>query len=134
MLYIEDFKKAHKTSKVISNIEDEISELRVKEKTLKTEKSVKRIRDRIDILEYKASMLYGNLAEVEAFIDACADPYTGQVLYHRFLKGEHWDKVAFSVSQGHAGAECVRKISERYLEKMGVVKRDSVEGKSKKTV
>ena len=133
MLYVENFKSAFSLFQTIKGMELELVDLKKQRENERSEKIKEILSGRIDGIEYSVAIASGTLAEVEDFISKCEDPLTKQILYRRFLKGDCWTKVAY-MTGGYNSEECVRKIAERYLQKMGVVKRESLDKKSKETV
>lgn len=122
MLYIEDFKNAFKKAKAIRDLENEIIDLRIRLSLAESDKIKKKIEERIKTVELTIVIQSGALFEIEKFIDECDDPFVSRLLYHRFINGESWVKVAH-VTGGYNNADGVRKIVERYLTNKGITRR-----------
>ena len=57
--------------------------------------------------------------KVKGFIDNIDDSLVRQVLHYRYSKCMTWRQVAYVIG-GRNTEESVRKIAERYLQKMGI--------------
>lgn len=121
MLNMESLKKVYELKGCIAAAEAEIAELKRKEAVDCDSATKSVISQEREMLEYKVAIMSGDVAEAIEFIDACEDVTVNQAMYYRFLKGNSWDAVAATLG-GYNSAEGIRKMVERYLEKMGITK------------